>query len=121
MLFSPRVLLQVQNADDNVYPENVEPTLIFILQETGIIVLNNERGFSSKNIRALCDVGNSTKKGSGTGYIGQKGIGFKSVFRVSPMYQITDLACLYFTIFSEHWLFITLHFAAISNLVFNFK
>jgi len=75
-------MVQVQNADDNIYLENVEPTLTFILQESGIIVLNNERGFSAQNIRALCDVGNSTKKGSGGGYIGQKGIGFKSVFRV---------------------------------------
>lgn len=74
--------LQVQNADDNVYPENVEPTLTFILQDSGITVLNNEQGFSAQNIRALCDVGNSTKKGSDAGYIGQKGIGFKSVFRV---------------------------------------
>lgn len=46
------------------------------------MVLNNEEGFSAKNIRALCDVGNSTKKGSNAGYIGKKGIGFKSVFRV---------------------------------------
>lgn len=76
------MFLQVQNADDNIYPESVEPTLTFILQESGIIVLNNEQGFSAQNIRALCDVGNSTKKGSGSGYIGQKGIGFKSVFRV---------------------------------------
>ena len=74
--------LQVQNADDNIYPENVEPTLTFILQDSGIVVLNNERGFSAENIRALCDIGNSTKKGSNAGYIGQKGIGFKSVFRV---------------------------------------
>ncbi|KAJ9182462.1 hypothetical protein P3X46_006457 [Hevea brasiliensis] len=78
----------VQNADDNIYPECVEPTLTFILQESGVIVLNNERGFSAQNIRALCDVGNSTKKGSGTGYIGQKGIGFKSVFRVTDAPEI---------------------------------
>ncbi|KAJ0093916.1 hypothetical protein Patl1_26033 [Pistacia atlantica] len=78
----------VQNADDNIYPENVEPTLTFILQESGIIVLNNELGFSAQNIRALCDVGNSTKKGSGAGYIGQKGIGFKSVFRVTDAPEI---------------------------------
>lgn len=76
------LFLQVQNADDNMYPENVEPALVFILQSTGVVVLNNEQGFSAHNIRALCDVGNSTKKGSNTGYIGQKGIGFKSVFRV---------------------------------------
>ena len=75
------LLLQVQNADDNKYPEHVEPTLTFILQKTGIVVLNNECGFTPENIQALCDVGRSTKKGSG-GYIGKKGIGFKSVFRV---------------------------------------
>lgn len=60
----------------------MEPTLVFILQETGIVVLNNEVGFSADNIRALCDIGNSTKKGEAAGYIGHKGIGFKSVFRV---------------------------------------
>lgn len=73
---------QVQNADDNVYPDHVEPTLSFILHASGVVVLNNERGFSADNIRALCDIGSSTKKGSSAGYIGQKGIGFKSVFRV---------------------------------------
>ncbi|XP_010023676.2 LOW QUALITY PROTEIN: protein NO VEIN [Eucalyptus grandis] len=78
----------VQNADDNLYLENVEPTLTFILQDSGIIILNNERGFSAENIRALCDVGNSTKKGSRAGYIGQKGIGFKSVFRVTDAPEI---------------------------------
>lgn len=78
----------VQNADDNLYLENVEPTLTFILQDSGIVILNNERGFSAENIRALCDVGNSTKKGSRAGYIGQKGIGFKSVFRVTDAPEI---------------------------------
>ncbi|KAJ3681637.1 hypothetical protein LUZ60_014210 [Juncus effusus] len=78
----------VQNADDNIYPQNAEPTLCFILQKSGIVVLNNERGFTAKNIRALCDIGNSTKKGSGGGYIGNKGIGFKSVFRVTDSPEI---------------------------------
>ncbi|KAK4752416.1 hypothetical protein SAY87_021214 [Trapa incisa] len=78
----------IQNADDNIYLEDVEPTLILILQTWGVIVLNNERGFSAANIRALCDVGNSTKKGSTAGYIGQKGIGFKSVFRVTDAPEI---------------------------------
>lgn len=72
----------MQNADDNNYPDDVDPTLVFILQDAGIVVLNNEHGFSAENIRALCDIGNSTKKGSKAGYIGHKGIGFKSVFRV---------------------------------------
>ncbi|PKU87467.1 uncharacterized protein LOC110097136 [Dendrobium catenatum] len=82
------ILELIQNADDNSYPENVEPTLVFILQENGVIVLNNEVGFSAQNMRALCDVGNSTKKGSSGGYIGQKGIGFKSVFRVTDAPEI---------------------------------
>ncbi|KAL8491297.1 hypothetical protein ACS0TY_023070 [Phlomoides rotata] len=82
------ILELVQNADDNIYPENVEPTLTFILQEKGVVVLNNEQGFSSNNIRALCDVGNSTKKGLNAGYIGKKGIGFKSVFRVTDAPEI---------------------------------
>ncbi|KAK9061523.1 hypothetical protein SSX86_018705 [Deinandra increscens subsp. villosa] len=78
----------VQNADDNVYPRDVEPTLTFILQEEGVIVLNNEQGFSVENIKALCDVGNSTKKEPSAGYIGKKGIGFKSVFRVTDAPEI---------------------------------
>ncbi|CAN4120815.1 unnamed protein product [Withania somnifera] len=82
------ILELVQNADDNIYPEDVEPTLSFILQDKGIVVLNNEIGFSADNIRALCDVGNSTKKGRNAGYIGKKGIGFKSVFRVTDAPEI---------------------------------
>ncbi|KAJ8530756.1 hypothetical protein K7X08_023637 [Anisodus acutangulus] len=75
------------------YPETVEPSLTFILQDKGIIVLNNERGFSTDDIRALCDVGNSTKKGRNAGYIGKKGIGFKSVFRLSQS-GFKNLRCL---------------------------
>ncbi|KAK7854735.1 hypothetical protein CFP56_031056 [Quercus suber] len=59
-----------------------------IVKDSGIIVLNNEQGFSGQNIRALCDVGNSTKKGSNAGYIGKKGIGFKSTFRVTDAPEI---------------------------------
>ncbi|KAH0640649.1 hypothetical protein KY285_037235 [Solanum tuberosum] len=87
-LYSLFILDLVQNADDNIYFENVEPTLTFILQDKGMIVLNNERGFSADNIRALCDVGNLTKKGCNAGYTGKKGIGFKSVFRVTDAPEI---------------------------------
>ncbi|DBA85049.1 TPA: hypothetical protein ACH3X2_005780 [Trebouxia sp. C0005] len=81
------VLELVQNADDNSYPAGVLPALEFILQDTGITVLNNEVGFSESNIRALCDVGRTTKKHT-VGYIGQKGIGFKSVFKITDAPQI---------------------------------
>ena len=84
------VLELIQNADDNSYlfNESVIPSLVFILDNRVITVLNNEVGFSEKNIRAICDVGKSTKGAHRSGYIGQKGIGFKSVFRVSETPEI---------------------------------
>lgn len=39
----------------------------------------NEDGFTNENLEAICSVGKSSKSGS-QGYIGEKGIGFKSVF-----------------------------------------
>ncbi|KAE8699942.1 Detected protein of confused Function [Hibiscus syriacus] len=46
-------------------------------------MFNNEKGFSSRNIESVCSVGRSTKKGNRRrGYIGEKGIGFKSVFLI---------------------------------------
>ncbi|GKE04932.1 DNA binding, ATP binding protein, partial [Tanacetum coccineum] len=45
---------------------------------------NNEKGFSSKNIDSICSVGRSIKKGlRKPGHIGEKGIGFKSVFLIT--------------------------------------
>ncbi|KAG7951352.1 hypothetical protein I3843_12G002600 [Carya illinoinensis] len=49
-----------------------------------LLIFNNEKGFSSKNIDSICSVGLSTKKGTRKrGYIGEKGIGFKSVFHIT--------------------------------------
>lgn len=85
------VLELVQNADDNSYHTHTgkaPPSLKFILSKTCITVLNNETGFIEKNVRAICDVGKSTKDRHCSGYIGQKGIGFKSVFRVTEAPEI---------------------------------
>lgn len=82
------VLELVQNADDNTYLEGFVPSLKFILTKDCITVLNNEIGFSEGNIRAICDVGKSTKDRHNSGYIGQKGIGFKSVFRITEQPEI---------------------------------
>ncbi|PWA91863.1 DNA binding,ATP binding protein [Artemisia annua] len=83
----------IQNAEDNEYPEGVNPSLEFVITSKDItntgapatlLVFNNEKGFSSKNIDSICSVGRSTKKGlRGHGYIGEKGIGFKSVFLIT--------------------------------------
>ncbi|CAF1202196.1 unnamed protein product [Adineta steineri] len=74
------VLELIQNADDNQY--NTKPTLIFVIDTNSINIYNNELGFQENNIQALCDIGKSTKGKHQYGYIGQKGIGFKSVFTV---------------------------------------
>ncbi|KAK9940392.1 hypothetical protein M0R45_017056 [Rubus argutus] len=48
------------------------------------MVFNNEKGFTARNIDSICSVGRSTKKGNRKrGYIGEKGIGFKSVFLIT--------------------------------------
>ncbi|XP_044034429.1 protein NO VEIN isoform X2 [Siniperca chuatsi] len=84
------VLELIQNADDNSYPSEagVVPALAFWVEKDCITVLNNESGFQESNIRAICDVGRSTKGKHKYGYIGQKGIGFKSVFKVTDCPEI---------------------------------
>ncbi|XP_029383980.1 uncharacterized protein LOC115060244 isoform X2 [Echeneis naucrates] len=84
------VLELIQNADDNNYPSEacILPSLAFVVERDCITVLNNEIGFQEKNIRAICDVGRSTKGKHKYGYIGQKGIGFKSVFKVTDCPEI---------------------------------
>lgn len=82
----------IQNAEDNRYGPRVDPSLSFRLTaedptctpgaEGALIVENNELGFLPDNVDAICDVGRSTKTKQ-EGYIGEKGIGFKSVFQVS--------------------------------------
>ncbi|VFQ70611.1 unnamed protein product [Cuscuta campestris] len=73
----------IQNAEDNEYEAGVEPRLEFVITskditETGaeatLLIFNNEKGFSRKNIDSICSVGRSTKKGNrNNGYIGEKG------------------------------------------------
>ncbi|KAM9837751.1 uncharacterized protein ACBR49_018381 isoform 2-T3 [Aulostomus maculatus] len=84
------VLELIQNADDNSYPleAGVVPALAVVVERDCITVLNNETGFQESNIRAICDVGRSTKGKHTYGYIGQKGIGFKSVFKVTDCPEI---------------------------------
>ena len=84
----------IQNAEDNTYEsENTYPpyvsfrlTKIDPTASTGsdgaLIIQNNETGFNSDNVDAICAVGATTKE-KGQGYIGEKGIGFKSVFRIT--------------------------------------
>jgi hypothetical protein len=81
------ILELVQNADDNRYSISVAPSLSFCLEPAQLIVTNNEVGFTAENVKALCSAGESSKKNK-SGYIGEKGIGFKSVFKVTDAPEI---------------------------------
>ncbi|RYP39352.1 hypothetical protein DL767_002263 [Monosporascus sp. MG133] len=76
----------LQNADDNYFSNaaalDVVPYVSFRLHEDRVVVECNEDGFSEAHIRALCNVGKSSKTGA-QGYVGETGIGFRSVFKVA--------------------------------------
>jgi len=86
------VLELIQNAEDNSYSKGCSPKLSFhVLNEDpsntpgadgALLVINNELGLRPKDVDALCAIGKSTKT-KRQGYIGEKGIGFKSVFKVT--------------------------------------
>ena len=81
----------IQNAEDNSY-KNPSPSLSFRLTRTdltdtrgsegALIIENNETGFTYDDVDVICKAGES-KKEKAQGYIGEKGIGFKSVFLVT--------------------------------------
>ena len=76
----------LQSADDNKYnaalEDKKEPCVSFNVYPDKIIVDNSEDGFTEDNLRAIFDIGRSTKTGS-YGYIGEEGIGFKRVFKIA--------------------------------------
>lgn len=84
----------LQNADDCKYAVGVEPTFKLTISEdnTKIITSYNEIGFTHQNVRAITSIGESTKKqllsSDGKIEIGEKGIGFKSVFAVASKVYI---------------------------------
>jgi hypothetical protein len=86
----PRFVYElIQNAEDNSYSSAQidAPYISFTLTPDAIIVENNETGFTKQEVRSICKVGDSTKTGR-VGYVGEKGIGFKSVFQVARKVRI---------------------------------
>ncbi|KAF5532469.1 hypothetical protein FMEXI_12426 [Fusarium mexicanum] len=73
----------LQNAEDNSFrkadDKNDPPFISFQIHPKHIVVECNEDGFTSLDLKAICSVGESTKTAK-HGYVGAKGIGFKSVF-----------------------------------------
>jgi hypothetical protein len=77
----------IQNADDNKYVEGRTPTVSITVFPKHVKIECNEQGFSEENVRALCRTGHSSKP-PGQGYTGEKGIGFKSVFKLANRVHI---------------------------------
>eukprot|EP00927_Polykrikos_kofoidii_P082738 TRINITY_DN8303_c0_g1_i1.p1 TRINITY_DN8303_c0_g1~~TRINITY_DN8303_c0_g1_i1.p1 ORF type:complete len:2724 (+),score=490.37 TRINITY_DN8303_c0_g1_i1:761-8173(+) len=80
----------LQNADDNSYGDGDSPTAEFTLRPGEVVFRCNEKGFREADIRAICDIGNSSKVGAAKyaagGRVlatGEKGLGFKAVFALT--------------------------------------
>ena len=80
----------LQNADDNEYPEGTTPRVVIDLSKGELVLDNNESGFNADNLYAITYAAASTKirRKSAATYIGEKGIGFKSVFAVADHVEI---------------------------------
>ncbi|UPL03017.1 hypothetical protein LCI18_013951 [Fusarium solani-melongenae] len=81
----------IQNADDNSY--KVETPTLSISYSPGKLRIDcNERGFSKQNIEAICRICKITKSGKSKseGFVGEKGIGFKAVFKVASTVWISS-------------------------------
>lgn len=81
----------LQNANDCYYPKDAIPTFSFNQTNNQVETRYNESGFTWENIRAITAIGESTKNNllsNHSGIIGEKGIGFKSVFSIASTVQI---------------------------------
>jgi len=80
----------IQNAEDCDYTVAIDagedPFLRFSLYPDKLLIECNEDGFKEKHVRAICSIGESSK--THQGYIGEKGIGFKSVFKVAKKVHV---------------------------------
>lgn len=86
-----RILYEIiQNADDCSFEEDSDDAhgqrravreLYLECSDNALVAFHNENGFQPKDLYAMCQVGESSKA-AGSGKIGRKGIGFKSVFQI---------------------------------------
>ncbi len=81
----------IQNADDANFSSSDDPALTFIINDDNIELYYNEEGFTVEDVVAITDSGLSTKadvRRLANSFIGEKGIGFKSVFALASSVEI---------------------------------
>ena len=91
----------IQNLDDATYAQDVRAQVTFKLSRRKLTVESNQAGFTEADVRAICDMGESSKalrSGVAKDMIGEKGIGssllsvinsgFRSVFAVADRVQV---------------------------------
>lgn len=80
----------IQNADDARFDNN-EPCLNFTVYDDRLELFYNEFGFDTSDVIAITGTGSSTKalkRDKAKSFIGEKGIGFKSVFALASEVEI---------------------------------
>lgn len=79
----------LQNADDCEYTKTELPSFRLSVQDGYLTTEYNEDGFTRDNVRAITAIGESTKKKLyNDEKIGEKGIGFKTVFSVAKKIDV---------------------------------
>lgn len=81
----------IQNADDAQFAEGHDAELRVIIDNESVELCYNEAGFTTEDVLAITDIGASTKVGRDIAshkFIGEKGIGFKSVFALAQNVEI---------------------------------
>ncbi|MGF9964509.1 sacsin N-terminal ATP-binding-like domain-containing protein [Bacillus rhizoplanae] len=94
----------IQNADDSIYDDKA--TISFYIYKDGIELRYNEKGFTVEDVIAITGTGSSTKsakKFSSKTFIGEKGIGFKSVFALAKLVEI-ESGPWHFTLASDNYI-----------------
>jgi hypothetical protein len=92
-----RFLLElIQNVEDCGFQYTQRrPSITFEVNPREIIVTSNQDGFIERDVSYICRTGRSWKRGI-SGYVGDKGIGFKSVFKVASKVEIQSNAFSFF-------------------------
>jgi hypothetical protein len=84
----------IQNADDNIYADGTQPETTLAYRSDGLLLFGcSKQGFSKADVSAICNISRSTKTLSKEGKrscTGEKGTGFKSVFKVADKVWISS-------------------------------